>query len=321
MDGVMDHREYSLIRLLLRRKSMQTNYVKSYVVLTVLMTFLSAAFAWADEYTRPEILISPKGLTEIMNRAHVRIVDARTGKDYKKGHISGAVSLPLSKVADFKARKKNGYPVSPEEAENLFSAAGIDSDTLVVVYDGGEGPFASGVWFALEFFGHEKVKVLNGGLRKWRKEGHPVTKAVPVVEKKKFIAEPHPGKVVTLKWLKKNLRNKDIMIVDTRSFKEYIGERVFKGAARGGHIPGAVHLDWKKLSGKVETFKSADSLKKVLARRGITEDTRIVTYCQQGIGRSTDLILAMKLIGYDNVLEYTGSWEEWSKDPRLPIEK
>jgi thiosulfate/3-mercaptopyruvate sulfurtransferase len=82
-----------------------------------------------------------------------------------------------------------------------------------------------------------------------------------------------------------------------------------------------VHLDWTKLTGEVDTYKSAEQLKKVLAKKGITSDTKVVAYCHQGIGRATDLILAMKLIGYDNVLEYTGSWQEWSRDPRLPVER
>ncbi len=287
----------------------------------ILMMLLASATAWAGEYARPELLISTDELAKVMNRPNVRIIDAVDPASYRRAHIPGAVNIFYRDLATIESRKKNGYPISEDDAEKTFGEAGIDKDTQVIVYDGGEGPFSSGVWFVLNFFGHKTVKVLNGGFRKWMKEGRAVTQEAPKVEKARFVAKANPKKVVTLKWLKKNLRNNEIVIVDTRSFKEFIGEDIRPGAARGGHIPKAMHLEWVKFTDKVNTFKPADRIKKALARRGITKDTRVVTYCQTGIGRSTDLALAMRLIGYDNVAEYTGSWEEWSSDPRLPIEK
>jgi thiosulfate/3-mercaptopyruvate sulfurtransferase len=121
--------------------------------------------------------------------------------------------------------------------------------------------------------------------------------------------------------MKKNLKNKNVAILDARSLNEYIGETVSEGSSRGGHIPGARNLEWAKLSGDLETFKPADEMKKILGEHGITADTQAVTYCNSGVGRSSFLALAMELAGYDKVKEYTGSWEEWSADPRLPIQK
>jgi thiosulfate/3-mercaptopyruvate sulfurtransferase len=280
-----------------------------------------SAAAWAQGYARPELLIETEELAKLMNQPNVRLIDAIDPAAYQRAHLPGAVNIFYLDVAKLEARKKNGYPLSEADAEKIFGEAGIDANTQVVVYDGGEGPFASGVWFALDFFGHKNVKVLNGGFRKWLKEGRPVTQEVAAVEKKKFTAKPQAQKVATREWLEKNLRNKDVVVVDNRSFNEFIGKDVRPGASRGGHIPGAVHLEWTKFSDKLNTFKSAQDIEKVLKQRGITKDTKVVTYCQTGIGRSTDMALAMKLIGYDNVVEYTGSWEEWSSDPRLPIEK
>lgn len=284
------------------------------------VAFLSHG-AWAQGFARPEFLIETEALAKILNQPNVRLIDAVDPASYQRAHIPSAINLFYLDLAKIEERKKNGFPLAAIEAERIFGEAGIDASTQVVVYDGGEGPSASGVWFILDFFGHKNVKVLNGGFRKWLKEERPVTQEASKVEKKKFTPKPNPEKVVDRAWMEKNLRNKDIVIVDTRSFNEFIGKDVRPGASRGGHIPGAVHLEWTKFSDKLETFKSAQAIEKALAQRGITKNTKVVTYCQTGIGRSTDMALAMRLIGYDNVVEYTGSWEEWSADPRLPIEK
>lgn len=246
----------------------------------------------------------------------------------KKLYISGPISpghliYPRRNLADIKTRRETGFPVSKEEAEKIFSEAGIDGETRVIVYDSGEGPNASGVWFVLTFFGHQDVKVLNGGFRKWLKEGRPVTQENPQIEKKQFLAKPQPQLVITSEGIMKNQSNKNFILLDARSFKEYTGEELWGGVARGGHLPGAVHLEWIKASerGSLDTFKKPDKLEKVFSDRGISKDKEIVTYCQTGIGRSTDLFLALKLLGYDNIQVYSGSWEDWGNDPALPIEK
>lgn len=289
--------------------------------LAVLAFSFLTSTTWAAGYARPELLIETEELARILNQPNVRLIDAVEPASYQRAHLPGAVNVFYLDLAKLEERKKNGHPLSNAEAEKIFGEAGIDNNTQVIVYDGGEGPSASGVWFVFDFFGHKNVKVLNGGFRKWLKESRPVTQDVPTIEKKRFLVKEHPEKVVTREWVQKRLRNKDVMLVDTRSFNEYIGKDLRPGASRGGHLPGAVHLEWTKFSDKVNTFKAAAELEKVLQQRGITRNTKVVTYCGSGLGRSTDMALAMKLIGYDNVVEYTGSWEEWSADPRLPIEK
>lgn len=284
--------------------------------------FVFSGTAWAqDGYVRKDLLIETEELAKLLNAPNVRIIAAVPEATYAKTHIPGAVNIPHLRLTDLASRKKDGAPVTPETAAKIFGEAGIDEKTQIIVYDGGEGPFASGVWFALKFFGHKEVRVLNGGLRKWEKEGRPVTQDVPKVDKKQFVARPNLDLVVPLDWVKRNMGSPDLLMLDARSFKEFIGEALLPGSSRGGHVPGAVHFEWTKVSDKLETFKAADELRKILEKRGITKDKEIVAYCHVGMGRSTDLVLAFNLLGYDKVRLYTGSWEEWSSNPTVPIEK
>lgn len=290
-------------------------------ILAAVLVLVLAAPVWAASgYARPDLLIETDELAKIISQPNVRVVDGVDAGTYKRAHITGAVNIFYQLLATLKTRKENGFPSSPQDAEKIFGEAGIDDNTLVVVYDGGEGPIASALWFTLDFFGHKNVKVLNGGFRKWVKEGRPVTQDTPKVEKKKFTAVvSQPDKAITLAEVKK--RDRNTVLADNRSFKEFIGQDVVPGAARGGHIPGAKFLEWTNFSDSLETFKSADDIKKVLAKENIGKDTKTISYCQIGLGRSTMMVLAMRLVGYDNVREYSGSWEEWSADPRLPLEK
>ncbi|MBI3148992.1 MAG: sulfurtransferase [Betaproteobacteria bacterium] len=277
--------------------------------------------AQAQGYARPELLIETEELARILDQKHLRLVDAGDGATYRRAHLPGAVNIPYLELSRIDERRGTGQPTSNFEAERIFGGAGIEAGTLVVVYDGGEGAPATGVWFVLDFFGHQRVRVLNGGFRKWLKEGRPVTQAVPVIERKKFVPSPQPEKIVTRDWVRRNLGAKGVVFADTRSFNEYIGREQPPGAARGGHIPGAIHLEWTNFSADTASFKGAAEIEAALKARGIKRETQVVTYCQGGLGRSTDVAFAMKLIGWDKVVEYPGSWEEWSADPRLPLEK
>ncbi|MBI4334654.1 MAG: sulfurtransferase [Chloroflexi bacterium] len=276
--------------------------------------------AWgAEGYVHPELLMETGELAKLLKSPNVRLIDAVDPALYGRAHIPGAVNLFYQDLSQIEERKESGFPLSPQEAEKLFGAVGIDEKTQVIVYDGGEGPAASSVWYVLTLFGHKNVRLLNGGLRKWIKEGRPIIQELPKVERRRFTARPQPGLVVKADWLAKNLQNKALILLDARSFKEYIGEEI-RGVARGGHIPGAVHLEWVKVGEKLETFKPADKLRQVFEGRGIPPGKELVVYCQSGT-RATALLLALRLIGYDNGRLYAGSWQEWANDPAFPVEK
>lgn len=290
-------------------------------VLFFVLAVLSSVLCHSDGRASEELLVGTDELGRLLNAPAVRIIDAGDPALYGRAHLPGAVNIFYQRLSDIKERKLSGHPLPAPEAEKVFGDAGIGPDTRVVVYDDGEGVFASGVWFVLRFFGHSNVQVLDGGFRKWMAETRPVSQAVPKFEKKKFQARPDPAMVVTKEWVNEKRSQKDVVILDTRSVREFIGDEVRAGASRGGHIPGALHLEWTHATDTTRSFRPAEELEALFRKHGITRDKTVVTYCHSGLGRSTKLAMALKLLGFPRVLEYTGSWEEWSGDPRLPIER
>lgn len=300
--------------------SMRSRY-KAFILCIIALSASLACLHSVYAGGADEFLITTEELARIKDNPNIRIIDAVDSGIYNRAHIPGAINIFYQSLTNLEERKKTGYPLNVKDAERIFSDAGIDKSTRVIVYDEGDGVFASGVWFVLRFFGHKNVQALDGGFRKWMAEGRPATQGVPKAGKMQFVTSPQGEMIATKDWVIENRNRSDIVILDTRSVKEYIGEDIRQGASRGGHIPGAVHLEWVQVTGAVNSFKPPEEIEKILKNKKITKDTTVVTYCHSGIGRSTKLALALKLLGYDRVLEYTGSWEEWSSDPRLPVEK
>lgn len=254
--------------------------------------------------------------------ASLVLLDARTSDLYEEAHIAGAVNVERGKLRDVETVMATGFPITADQAATVFGEAGIDSGTRVVVYDAGDGRDAAGVWFVLRFFGHENVQVLNGGLRKWVEEGRSVTTEPAALEKKNFVPNPQTDWVATAEWI---TENKDkAVIIDARSFNEFVGLDLLDNP-RGGHLPGAKLLEWKELGGAIEqgelvTFKSPAEMDKVLREKGVTKDGELVVYCQIGLIRGAVDYMALRMLGYDKVRLYVGSFEDWSRRLDLPVE-
>ncbi len=250
------------------------------------------------------------------------IIDGRLPEEYQTGHIPGAINLHWTEVRDYEAIVQTGLHLTPERAEEVFGRAGIDAQTRVVVYDDGAGRNANGLAFVLYLFGHEQAQMLNGGFRKWVTEGRPVSGEIARVEKKNFVARPRTDLTVTLAWLVENKDRADVLIVDPRDFGEYVGFdtiAAWPDNARAGYIPDALSFPWTDLGGELKTFASPEMMQYLLTEAGVTRDKEIITYCNPGIGRSTFMWLALKILGYKNVRVFSGSFEEWSKHTELVV--
>lgn len=279
-------------------------------------TLLLAATAG---YANPQLLIETEELARRLGEAELRIVDVRAEKEYASGHIPGAVHASFHALDDLSANQQ-GLPIPKAKAEEILSGLGIDGTTRVVAYDGPKNPFAAArLFYILEFFGHEKVQVLNGGFAKWAQEGRHLSTEVPMAVKATFVARPRSELLATAEEVRKRLKDPKVCLLDARSAEEYAGEDV--RANRGGRIPGAVNVDYLSTFGKDgHTLKSAVELRRLFETKGVTSDRETITYCQTG-GRSAHDYFVLRLLGYERVKNYDGSWAEWGNSDTLPIEE
>lgn len=260
----------------------------------------------AVEYANPQLIVETSELAEIMNKPNVRIVDARAKSEYKKGHISGAVSLSFQEVDDPNSHIENEL-LPPETLAKMLGSRGIGKDTQVVLYDGSGGFRASRIFWMMEYMGHRNVALLNGGYPKWTKEGRASTKKIPKVTKATFPVALIPRRVASADWLMERAGDTSVVVIDVRG----------AGGYNKGHIPWAKNIPWKGNINKDQTMKSADDLTAHFSSKGVTKDKNVAVHCQQGRAAAHSYY-TLRLMGYPRVRSYDRSWAEWGKADELP---
>lgn len=274
----------------------------------------------AEGYAHPELLAETGWLAEQLDRADLRIIDVRERQAYESGHIPGAVWYDRTGLKDPDDKL---HVIREELFAQAMSDLGVGDDTEVVVYDEGTGLWAARLWWVLNYYGHDSVRILNGGWAKWEKEGRSVSKEVPTVARAVFTPRPDPSLICSIDEVQTFATdpNSNVIILDVRSQAEYVGADV--RAARGGHVPKAINVDWtlSLTDSDPKVWKSAAELRALFERAGITKDSSVVTYCQTGV-RAAHTLFTLKLIGYGqgNRL-YDGSWAEWGNRTDTPIEQ
>lgn len=283
--------------------------------LSLIVAALAAGIGAAAAGPREALLIGSDALGARLGKSEVVLLDAEAASDYQRAHIPGALNLPYMELEDADENAKTGRPIFPQLAATKLGELGIRNDAEIVVYDSGNGRGASAIWYILRYIGHDNVRVLDGGFRKWIKEGRPVSQELPAPAKTRYVLKtPRADWVLTTAQVQAGKAR----LVDARSIAEFAGKED-GGARQSGHIPGAVSFPWERLAGTVATFQDDATMRRELARAGLSPDKEIVTYCNPGLGRSTFLLLAMTLLGYEKVTVYPGSYLEWASDPSRPV--
>ena len=270
-------------------------------------------------YANPQLLIHPRELASLLEDDAKRptLLDLRPAELFAQGHLPGAVHLDLFGVS------LTDTDPAPLKAflwmiEHLLATRGVSADRPVVVYETDSGIRAARAFWFLELFGHPNVRLLDGGVRAWEAAELPLTteSAAPTVTS--WSGDRHSNLLATWRDVADRLERADVAILDTRSDGEYCGTNV--RAARGGAIPGAIHIEWTRNLGPDGAFKPASELIALYQGAGITPEREVVSYCQGGY-RAAHSYLALRLLGYPRLRSYLGSWKEWGDRVDLPIEK
>jgi thiosulfate/3-mercaptopyruvate sulfurtransferase len=271
-------------------------------------------------YANPDLIISASELADRLSGdsgAAPLILDLRPAEQFARGHIPGAVHLDLFGVSliDTDPAPLRSFLWI---AEHLLASRGVSASRSIVVYDEQSGMRAARAFWFLEYFGHPDVRMLDGGFGAWTRGGHPVTTEVVAPASTEWTGERHDDRLATWRDVHDRLGKADTVMLDTRSDAEFNGTAV--RAARGGAVPGAVHIEWKRNLDERGEFKAADALRTMYAAAGVTPGREVIAYCQGGY-RAAHSYLALRLLGYPKVRNYLGSWKEWGDRLDLPVEK
>ncbi len=278
------------------------------------------------EYAFPEVLVTTEWATQHLSDPKIRIIEVDVDTSaYAQGHVPGAIGwnwqTQLQDPVQRDLAEKRAF-------EELLGRSGITNDTTIITYGDNNNWFAAWAFWQLKYYGHNDVRIMNGGRKKWLEEKRTLSTEIPHPQPTAYRSKDPDQSI--------RARRDDVFaildrrsttkLVDVRSVDEFTGKVIAppgmtETAQRGGHIPGAVNVPWSQAVNEDGTFKAADALKQLYGGKGVTGDGEVIAYCRIGERSSHTWFVLRYLLGYNRVRNYDGSWTEWGNLVGAPIEK
>ena len=255
----------------------------------------------SQQYAKPEVLVSTDWVLQHHNDPNVRVVEVDVDTSaYAQGHVPGALGWNwTTELCDTLVRDI----VPANKLEELLGRSGIGNDTIVVLYGDNNNWFAAWAFWQLKIYGHDDVRIMNGGRKKWLEEGRELSTEVPSPARKTYKADP-PNLALRafLPEVQKAYLDKHTVLIDVRGPQEFTGEILSppglpETCQRGGHIPGAKNVPWAKACNEDGTFKSVEELKQLYGSQGVKADTPVIAYCRIGERSSHTWFVLKYLVG------------------------
>jgi thiosulfate/3-mercaptopyruvate sulfurtransferase len=274
------------------------------------------------DYANPSVLVTTDWVAENLNAPNLRLVEVDVDTSaYDTSHIPGAVGWNWK--TDLQRHPVRDIPTR-QEWEALLSRSGISNNTTVLLYGDNNNWFAAFAYWLFKVYGHDDVRLINGGRKKWLDEGREQTQDAPSTQSATYTAKEADTRLRAFRDDVKASAGESL--VDVRSPGEFSGELLApenlpqEGAQRGGHIPGAQNIPWGTAVAADATFKPASDLREIYGGKGITQDRATIAYCRIGERSAHTWFVLRELLGYPNVRNYDGSWTEWGSLIGAPIE-
>ena len=264
-------------------------------------------------------IIDTNELESRLFEKNLLIIDMTNTDDYQISHIPGAVFLDYSSIVKHEPPVVGMLP-SPTQFSDTLSHLGVTPTTYIVAYDDEGGGKAARLMWTLEIAGHKKMSLLNGGIHAWKNDNKPLNHEPPKITQSQYpVCFSDSTTIADADYIMAHLNQTNFCILDTRSENEFTGAD--QRAARAGHIPGAINLDWLRIKNPqdAERLKSPAELEKILSELGLSQDQEIITHCHSH-HRSALMYVMLKSRGFNHVKGYPASWSDWASRNDTPVE-
>lgn len=280
-----------------------------------------------NNYAHPEVLVETDFVAEHLTHGEFKLIEIDVDTEaYAQGHLAGAIGFNWQ--TDLEDTLRRDVP-DKDQWESLLSKAGISNTDTLVLYGDNNNWFATFGYWLFVIYGHDKskLKLINGGRRKWVAEGRALSTEVPAPVPSVYTAsEPNWGLRAYRDEVLQKLGDPNVTLIDVRSADEFTGKVIAppgmnETAQRGGHIPGAQSAPWLNAVKEDGTFKSAADLTEYYASKNVSEGKDVIAYCRIGERSSHTWFVLYNLLGYEKAKNYDGSWTEWGSVIGAPIER